>query len=942
VSRGPANSWFDCEIRRSWARVRAVARKSLLLVDADARSLRVLEVSLRKAGFNLATCGDGKTALETIELAPPDLILTDTRLPGMDGFQLVETLHANTDWSHIPIMFLSSDTSVESKVRGLQLGVEDYLTKPIYIKEIVARINLALQRSEREAVARPRTSLSRTRFTGSLGDMGLVDLLQTIDMSRKSGVLALHQDNGKRGTITFRDGQLVDAELGLLRGERAVYRLLLWNEGDFDVDFRPVRVEPKIDTPTQGLLMEGMRRVDEWGRLCEQVPPLLSVLEVVEYELAQRLAEIPDEINGVLRLFDGRRALIDVVDSCADDDLVTLSTISKLYFEGIIQPTGRERSDELEDEAGLDDSVPMAASASHEPEGSDSDPPELVPAPATIPAPAAAPAPVSSVPRAAPVPREAVPKTAPRDSEFPKASGSTPSGEATPEEPPTAHPVAHDPVEIVPRGDDEHDWTVTQGAESSEVQEGPGRFEGEGTASARALVDEYREPPPPHGGASKAQRAEGRAHSRRHEGRMAKKRKKGRTTGQLEAGRVSAPPSERPSTAEVRRDSIPEEERESTPELAKPAEGGTVIRFPSPARSTPPPRDEVEPGREEVKARRSESVRPESKADSRKSHRPASHDAEHDPDHDHEFFAADRISHHDDDHDDFSDLNLREPMSPGAKKAMLGTFGIVIAGLLVIGGYQVYQATVIPEPVALGAAGPVQLPPRLASPPAAPPSLAASVQSAPTLDVPVQPQAALPSEPVPTELVDPAPVAEAMPSAEAIAPVVPSVAPIEPAPSAPVALAPVAPAPVAPAPVALAPVAPAPVASASPIPVQQAPSGSSAEYDALLAEAARGRVSQRMELYQRALQIQPNGSEALAQMSYLLLNRGRTADLAEAIGYAERATAVDPTNSLAWLVLGAARDARRDRAGARQAYEQCAERGQGQHVRECRAMLQQQ
>src|SRR5262245_25643015 len=190
----------------------------------------------------------------------------------MNGFALVEELRKRDENNAIPFMFLSSDSSVESKVRGLELGVEDYLTKPIYIKEIITRINLTLQRQEREGLAR-RTSISKTRFTGSLGDMGLVDLVQTIDISRKSGVLELTNDT-QRGSIFFRDGQLVDAELAKLRGEAAIYRLLLWNEGEFEIDFRPIREGQRINSSTQAILMEGMRRIDEWGRLLEQIPSL--------------------------------------------------------------------------------------------------------------------------------------------------------------------------------------------------------------------------------------------------------------------------------------------------------------------------------------------------------------------------------------------------------------------------------------------------------------------------------------------------------------------------------------------------------------------------------------------------------------------------------------------------------------------------------------------
>ena len=319
-----------------------MAKQNLLLVDADPRSLRVLEVSLRKAGYSVATCDSVEAALEVVEYASPDLILSDTVFPKLDGFHFVEKLREKAD---TPIIFLSTDGSVESKVRGLELGVEDYLTKPIYIKEIITRVNLVLQRFERQGLE--RRSLTKTRFAGSLAEMGLVDLLQTIDISRKSGVLHLSHE-GRRGAVYFEAGSLIHAELGSLKGEHAVYRFLVWNDGQFDLEFRPVRVDERtIQTSTQGLLMEGMRRVDEWGRMLEQLPPLTSVFEVDDGELLDRLAEIPDEINDVLRLFDGRNTLLDVVDAHHEDDLSTLASISKLYFEGLIVDTGSQDEDEL-------------------------------------------------------------------------------------------------------------------------------------------------------------------------------------------------------------------------------------------------------------------------------------------------------------------------------------------------------------------------------------------------------------------------------------------------------------------------------------------------------------------------------------------------------------------------------------------------------------------
>ena len=94
---------------------------------------------------------------------------------------------ATPDWAEIPFIFLTAELAIENKIRGLELGVDDYLTKPIYIKEIVTRINILLQKRQRARFEERRDG--RTRFAGRVADMPVVDVIQTIEVSRKSGVI---------------------------------------------------------------------------------------------------------------------------------------------------------------------------------------------------------------------------------------------------------------------------------------------------------------------------------------------------------------------------------------------------------------------------------------------------------------------------------------------------------------------------------------------------------------------------------------------------------------------------------------------------------------------------------------------------------------------------------------------------------------------------------
>jgi DNA-binding response OmpR family regulator len=294
----------------------------------------VLEVSLRKAGFSVTPAVSVGDALDKLEIHAPDLIISETKFATeLDGFELRRRLRASPAWADIPFIFLTAETAIESKIKGLELGVDDYLTKPIYIKEIVTRINILLQKRQRQFLDLKKDG---TRFAGRVADMPVVDVIQTIEISRKSGVIQFTGGPNRQAAIYFRDGKVIDAEAGTLQGEDAVYRLLTWNEGEFEVEFRTVRRREAITTSSQGLLMEGMRRLDEWSRLLEQLPPLSHRFEIDAAELAQRLGEIPDDNNRILRLFDGKRTLLEVIDASDFGDLECLHAISRLYFEGLL------------------------------------------------------------------------------------------------------------------------------------------------------------------------------------------------------------------------------------------------------------------------------------------------------------------------------------------------------------------------------------------------------------------------------------------------------------------------------------------------------------------------------------------------------------------------------------------------------------------------------
>jgi DNA-binding response OmpR family regulator len=312
-----------------------MAKEKILLVDADQKSIRLLEVSLRKAGFSVTTSDTGTDALKKVEISPPDLIISDTKMPKIDGYEFCRQIKEKPKFRNIPFIFLTRQTDVDDKIRGLELGVDDYLTKPIFIKEVIARVKLLLEKKRTSIleVTEPESKLS-----GSLDQMGVVDVIQTLEMSRKTGVVNL-RSNEKVGKIYFQDGRIINAEAELLQGERAVYRMLLWAEGNFSVDFGTQDdIEDRIEISTQGLIMEGMRRIDEWERYQEQLPPLNTVLvldpEVIKEEHPDAF---PQKIEEVLAEFaDSQCTIIKAITHLPYDDLESLTIVAKLYFEGYL------------------------------------------------------------------------------------------------------------------------------------------------------------------------------------------------------------------------------------------------------------------------------------------------------------------------------------------------------------------------------------------------------------------------------------------------------------------------------------------------------------------------------------------------------------------------------------------------------------------------------
>ena len=117
----------------------------ILIVDDNTNNLRVLFNFLRSSGFKVLVATDGRNALDKIAQTTPDLILLDVMMPDMSGFEVCRVLQSDSDTQDIPIIFMTALSDSEDKVRGLNLGAVDYITKPFYQEEVLSRVRLHLK-----------------------------------------------------------------------------------------------------------------------------------------------------------------------------------------------------------------------------------------------------------------------------------------------------------------------------------------------------------------------------------------------------------------------------------------------------------------------------------------------------------------------------------------------------------------------------------------------------------------------------------------------------------------------------------------------------------------------------------------------------------------------------------------------------------------------------
>lgn len=176
--------------------------KKILVVDDEKSIVDILVFNLFKEGYETVEAYDGTTGLELALSENPDLILLDLMLPGMDGFEVCRSLREQG--CATPIIMLTAREEEANKVLGLELGADDYITKPFSVRELMARVKANIRRNDMQAVHTPSVPVGKERITVDTKSMTIAKDGVTLELTQREYEL-VRVLYGNKGQVLSRE-----------------------------------------------------------------------------------------------------------------------------------------------------------------------------------------------------------------------------------------------------------------------------------------------------------------------------------------------------------------------------------------------------------------------------------------------------------------------------------------------------------------------------------------------------------------------------------------------------------------------------------------------------------------------------------------------------------------------------------------------------------------
>jgi len=215
--------------------------------------------NLKANNFNVIVMEKGKDGFEAARKNHPDLILTSYTLNGLDGVDLCYMIKNSTKLAATPFIIISNYMNRQERINAFRYGVDAIVSSTISLRELIVQIESLIlnYRLLTKKSKKPIQSLS-----GKLTDFKLIEILQMLNMNQKTGVLTIFNDF-KDGQIAMKNGEITFALFENLTGEKAVEKMVTWENGSFIFEKDTIENEGNVSTPTMQLILDCCQMIDE-------------------------------------------------------------------------------------------------------------------------------------------------------------------------------------------------------------------------------------------------------------------------------------------------------------------------------------------------------------------------------------------------------------------------------------------------------------------------------------------------------------------------------------------------------------------------------------------------------------------------------------------------------------------------------------------------------
>ena len=318
-----------------------MASPRVLVVDNDRSSLGLLTHVMNRFGLNSSGVANLEEARAVLASQRPDVVVSE--VGSGPGLKVLEEMRRNPATRDIPVVFLAKGAWARRRAHARELGAQELIAKPAYVQDVAVLTWLYAGRSASDPL-----------FEGSFGEPSCAALLRGLLAGGRTGTLQLEPFGA---TVRFREGAIVDAALPPLTGERALMRILTLGTGSYELTFGALDVTPTMQFELGDLSGRGLSHVHNWEEIRSQLQPLDQILTVDYGALSSQVNELPSGLWSLLRLFDGKRTIAEVIEDSSLDELTSGQAVAKLKGLQIFEQQRNRRDEEVLGESSIEGEI---------------------------------------------------------------------------------------------------------------------------------------------------------------------------------------------------------------------------------------------------------------------------------------------------------------------------------------------------------------------------------------------------------------------------------------------------------------------------------------------------------------------------------------------------------------------------------------------------------